>query len=451
MGCYIAGLCICHRGVAAGCQWRSLSRCGASLLSLPLASMQLLILRVVFVLVAIGIATLLVEHALSTRRSGLAALARLPRHAGPRRACVIALDIFMPRKPIDVISAVYFGLLVGVVLDLRRDAGPHAAAADHRYVEPRRRWRSARRSSSLLGMVLCYICISLLMQTKDDFRFIIPYVEFSKEVKGLKPYVLDTSVVIDGRIADLVETSVLDNQLIMPRFVLAELQAIADSSDKLRRARGRRGLDILNRLRNNENVDLKIYDRELPEMDGQPVDMKLVLLAKHLEGKIVTGDYNLNKVARLHNVAVINLNDIANSLKPVFLPGEIADRADRQARRRDRPGRRLPRRRHDDRRRRRPRPHRQGSEDQRHQRPANLRRPDDLWEVCGSVAFTSLPGTPPGSAGNGPVPGHTPPVPRLVRLARSAARGSSRAGRSRRGTTGRCLRRPGSAARRRAR
>jgi uncharacterized protein YacL len=129
-------------------------------------------------------------------------------------------------------------------------------------------------------------------------------------------------VVIDGRIADLVETNVLDNQLILPRFALSELQGIADSSDKLRRARGRRGLDILNRLRTNENVDLKIYDRDLPEFAGQAVDMKLVLLAKHLDGKIVTGDYNLNKVARLHNVQVINLNDISNSLKPVFLPGE---------------------------------------------------------------------------------------------------------------------------------
>src|SRR5439155_24876563 len=125
------------------------------------------------------------------------------------------------------------------------------------------------------------------------------YVEFSKEIKGLKPYLLDTSVVIDGRIADLVETNVLDNQLIMPRFILSELQAVADSSDKLRRARGRRGLDSPNRLRNNQEVELKIYDRELPEMDGQPVDMRLVLLSKHLEGKIVTGHYKLNKVARL--------------------------------------------------------------------------------------------------------------------------------------------------------
>ena len=127
---------------------------------------------------------------------------------------------------------------------------------------------------------------------------------------------------IDGRIADLVETSVFDNQLVMPRFVLSELQAIADSSDKLRRSRGRRGLDILNRLRTNPQVDLRIYDRETPEMAGQPVDMKLVLLAKHLQGKVVTGDYNLNKMAKIHGVPVINLNDIANSLKPVFLPGE---------------------------------------------------------------------------------------------------------------------------------
>ena len=174
----------------------------------------------------------------------------------------------------------------------------------------------------VLGMILCYTCISVLIQTKDDFRFIIPYVEFAKEVKGIRPYILDTSVVIDGRIADVVEAGVMDNQLIMPRFVLGELQSIADSSDKLRRSRGRRGLDILNRLRSTPDVDLKIYDRELPEMINQPVDMKLVLLTRRLEGKLVTGDYNLNKVAQLHNVDVLNLNDLANALKPVFLPGE---------------------------------------------------------------------------------------------------------------------------------
>jgi uncharacterized protein YacL len=282
--------------------------------------MPLLILRVAFILVAIGIATLLVGTLVEVGDPvwlpWLFFLGTLALAGG-----VMAIDIIVPRKPIDAISAVYFGLLVGVFLTyvvmlVLTPLLPPPLPGD--------RWVAGVRTTTTLmvGMVLCYFCISVLIQTKDDFRFIIPYVEFSKEVKGLKPYVLDTSVVIDGRIADLVETNVLDNQLIMPRFILSELQAIADSGDKLRRARGRRGLDILNRLRNNEEVDLKIYDRELPEMDDQPVDMKLVLLAKHLEGKIVTGDYNLNKVARLHNVSVINLNDIANSLKPVFLPGE---------------------------------------------------------------------------------------------------------------------------------
>jgi uncharacterized protein YacL len=227
---------------------------------------------------------------------------------------VIMADAFMPNKRIDTISAVYFGTLVGMLLTY---ALTLAIAPLLDRVE---RYRDAVEIG--LGVVLVYTCISLLLQTKDDFRFIIPYVEFTKDVKGLKPYILDTSVVIDGRVADLVETDILDNTLIMPRFVLSELQRIADSSDKLRRSRGRRGLDILNRLRSDKKIDLKIYDRDLAELTGHPVDMKLVLLAKHLEGKIVTGDYNLNKIARLHNVPVINLNDVANALKPVYLPGE---------------------------------------------------------------------------------------------------------------------------------
>jgi len=230
---------------------------------------------------------------------------------------VIAVDIALKRKRLDTLSAVYFGLIVGLFITyvLRLALSPILPEN-----APITQW-----AQLVMAMVLSYTCISLLLQTKDDFRFIIPYVEFSKEVKGLKPYILDTSVVIDGRIADVVETEILDNQLIMPRFVIAELQGIADSSDRLRRSRGRRGLDILNRLRTAEKVDLRIYDRDLPEFAGQPVDLKLVLLAKHLEGKIVTNDYNLNKVARLHGVGVINLNELANALKPLFLPGETLE------------------------------------------------------------------------------------------------------------------------------
>jgi uncharacterized protein YacL len=285
--------------------------------------MRLLVLRIAFFLVAIGIGSVMVGLAQDRGPAWLPWLAFLGVLA--LAGAVIAIDFFIPRKQIDIISAVYVGLAVGAFLTyiLMLALTPLLPPTDGTGGYPPQTALAIRAAIQLvLGMVLCYTCISLLLQTKDDFRFIIPYVEFAKEVKGLKPYVLDTSVVIDGRIADLVETNVLDNQLILPRFALSELQGIADSSDKLRRARGRRGLDILNRLRNNQNVDLKIYDRDLPEFTGQPVDMKLVLLAKHLEGKIVTGDYNLNKVARLHNVQVINLNDISNALKPVYLPGE---------------------------------------------------------------------------------------------------------------------------------
>src|SRR5437763_8901213 len=122
--------------------------------------------------------------------------------------------------------------------------------------------------SSVFMIFMCSVCISTLLQTKDDFRFIIPYVEFSKEVKGARPLVLDTSVVIDGRIADVAETRVIDQPMVVPRFVLQELQGIADSSDKLRRNRGRRGLDTLNRLQKLTGVDVKIHDAEIPELSG---------------------------------------------------------------------------------------------------------------------------------------------------------------------------------------
>lgn len=226
---------------------------------------------------------------------------------------VIGLDMSLRRKRLDTITAVYFGMIVGLFLTYVLGLALSPLPINEKLRNP---------IQLITGLVLCYVCTSLLMQTKNDFRFIIPYVEFAKEVKGLKPCILDTSVVIDGRIADVVETHVFDGQLIMPKFAISELQNIADSPDRLRRGRGRRGLDILNRLRNNRDIELVIYERDLPEFAGQPVDLKLVTLAKHLDGKLLTNDYNLNKVAKLQGVTVVNLNDLANAMKPVFLPGE---------------------------------------------------------------------------------------------------------------------------------
>ena len=144
---------------------------------------------------------------------------------------------------------------------------------------------------------------------------------FSAEVKPRKNFkILDTSVIIDGRIADVCETGFIDGTLIVPQFVLRELQLVADSSDQLKRNRGRRGLDILQRMQKMGTIQVQIVEEDYPQM--AEVDMKLIELAKQLEGKIVTNDFNLNKVAQVQGVAVLNVNELANALKPVVLPGE---------------------------------------------------------------------------------------------------------------------------------
>ena len=145
---------------------------------------------------------------------------------------------------------------------------------------------------------------------------------FGGEKQGRRSYkILDTSVIIDGRIADIAETGFLDGVLTIPSFVLRELQLVADSADSLKRNRGRRGLDILQRIQKITTLQVQIVEDDFPAV--RDVDMKLIELAKLYEGKIVTNDFNLNKVAQLHGVAVLNINELANSLKPIVLPGEI--------------------------------------------------------------------------------------------------------------------------------
>ncbi len=222
------------------------------------------------------------------------------------------VDLLFPRKHIEVVTAIYFGLLIGFLLSYlaKLALAPIVAPAFHGTM------------ILITNLVLPYLCVTLLMQTKDKFRFIIPYIEFSRDVRGGRPYVLDTSSIIDGRIADVIETKIIDAQLVVPSFVLQELQDIADSSDKLRRNRGRRGLDVLTRLQANSHVEVKLHDVAPDDGAGLTVDQRLVHVAKQLGGRVLTNDFNLNKVAGVQGVDVVNLNDLANSLKPRHLPGE---------------------------------------------------------------------------------------------------------------------------------
>ena len=279
--------------------------------------MALIILRCIFTLATAGLAVTIINASTFPKQPewlAWAVMGGLLSLAGG----VVAIDLGIRRKQLDVISSVYFGLIVGISLtQIAQLVIKPLIPASITETSPAWLWIQL-----VLGLVLCYTCISVLMQTRDDFRFVIPYVEFAREIKGSRPCILDTSVIIDGRIADVVDTQIIDGLLVIPQFVINELQGIADSSDRIRRSRGRRGLDILNRLRESKTVDVQIFGRDLPEFADQVVDLKLVALARHLSGKLVTNDYNLNKVAQLQDVAVINLNDLANAMKPSFLPGE---------------------------------------------------------------------------------------------------------------------------------
>ncbi|MBN1787954.1 MAG: TRAM domain-containing protein [Sedimentisphaerales bacterium] len=233
---------------------------------------------------------------------------------------VLFLDWVLPKSSLKALAGIFFGLLVGIffswalslVLDMVNDVFKLGLVGN-----------SLQLTKWVMGICICYLVISFVMRTKDDVRFIIPYVEFARQTKGIRPLVLDTSVIIDGRIADVCQSKLFDAPFIVPRFILNELQLIADSADKLKRVRGRRGLDVLHKLQDNGIIEVLIDDTPPTGVDEHaPVDQKLVAFTKGCNGKLVTNDYNLSKVAQVRDVDVVNINDLANALKTVVLPGE---------------------------------------------------------------------------------------------------------------------------------
>jgi uncharacterized protein YacL len=227
---------------------------------------------------------------------------------------VMALEMLLGAA--SDISVLVLGLIVGVILSFLSHslimlAFPEAGEADKDY---------SLAIRLILICVFCYLSVVLVYKTRHRFSFIIPYVEFHRQQKGPRALVVDTSAIIDGRIADICETSVFDTPIVIPRFILRELQGIADSADRLKRARGRRGLDIVNRLQQSSTVEVVIEESEVPGSDS--VYSKLVRLAGSLGARIITNDFNLNKVAQIQGVNVLNINDLANALRPALIPGD---------------------------------------------------------------------------------------------------------------------------------
>jgi len=230
---------------------------------------------------------------------------------------IILAEFSLRQISIRGLSAAVFGLLFGLLMS-KLLADSFILRSINQLSET-----VAMIMQVILTLIFTYLGMTIAIRGKDEFSLVIPYVKFSRTGSTDDMTILDTSVIIDGRIADICETKFISGKFIIPRFVLKELQQIADSQDALKRNRGRRGLDVLNKMQKNTHIDVKIHEEDYPDIPE--VDTKLVKLAKVLNAKIFTNDYNLNKIAELQGIAVLNINELSNALKPIMLPGEIVD------------------------------------------------------------------------------------------------------------------------------
>ncbi len=227
---------------------------------------------------------------------------------------LIGVEFVMKKISTQGLSAAVFGLLFGMIM-------ARLVISTLELVPMGPQLTASFRSSVLV--IFCYFGMAVAVRGRDEFSLIIPYIKFSRQDKHEELVILDTSVIIDGRIADICDTRFLEGKLIVPRFVLKELQQIADSQDPMKRNRGRRGLDVLARIQKIPHIDVRIQEEDFT--DVREVDAKLVKLAKLIGGKVLTNDFNLNKVAELQGVQVLNINELSNALKPVVLPGELME------------------------------------------------------------------------------------------------------------------------------
>ncbi len=247
------------------------------------------------IIVGFTVASLIYRQALDLYRDLLSDLSRIP---GRDKAAVI-LGIFM--------GLAMTALLGRVLVDILDIGGPLIL---------------------LVGVICVYLGVAITTSMKEELYYFFPGLskqakDSSEEMPAAQPKLLDTNVIIDGRITDICRSGFCEGPLYVPDFVLDELHLIADSSDTLKRNRGRRGLDILNQMQQESSLQVRVYDRyDQPLRSGDPVDTKLVHLAKDLNAAIVTNDFNLNKVAQLQGIKVLNVNELANAVKPVVLPGE---------------------------------------------------------------------------------------------------------------------------------
>lgn len=231
---------------------------------------------------------------------------------------ILIIDALTPNKRLSAVLGVYLGLVVGLfaalavsmLIDLIADSwGIQQGEVATQYLT---------LLKLVSGITLCYFGISIVFTTKDNLRLVLPYVEFTRKVRGIRPLLVDTSILIDGRIEQLAQSKFIDAPLIITQFVIDELHTLSDSHEKMKRERGRRGLAILANLRNSGQVELTI---ESSETSGEKVDRALLELAQASGYRILTTDYSLQQVGQIEGVTVLNLNDLSQAVRAQAVPG----------------------------------------------------------------------------------------------------------------------------------
>jgi len=281
----------------------------------------LVAVRLIFIVTLVSVVMATVASARSTAEFGPSTVVGFIIAAAGLALVVLLLDALTPNKRLTSIVGIYLGICLGLVVALAIGSIIDIVA---------RAWEVNSDTALLyvglikivVGLVLCYFSVSFVLTTKDDFRLVIPYVEFSKQPRGVRPILLDTSTLVDGRIESIAGSRLLDASLIVPRFVLDELQQLADSADRQKRARGRRGLDVVARLQAEPYADVRIED---PSLERKPVDRMLVDYARAERLRIATTDSALQRVAEISGVPTINVHDFVAALRPSVGPGDPVD------------------------------------------------------------------------------------------------------------------------------
>ncbi|MDD5618491.1 MAG: PIN domain nuclease [Candidatus Omnitrophica bacterium] len=222
---------------------------------------------------------------------------------------IIILEFMMRRVSVRGLSSMVFGLLLGMLM---------AKIVSNAFILFPLEDSVRSLTNIILTLSFCYLGAALGLRGRDEFSIIIPYIKLKRQGEISDLVILDTSAIIDGRILDICKTNFMEAKIVVPRFVLRELQTIADSNDSIKRQRGKRGIDILETMQ--KEISITIQEEDFVEIHD--VDTKLIRLAKLLEAKIVTVDYNLNRIATLQGIKILNINELSNSLKAIVLPGE---------------------------------------------------------------------------------------------------------------------------------